>query len=126
MRYNFSIEVTFAIKVALPNQVKTISIFEEFDGQLALTRRQDPIHVGLQRDNLIINQRLVRAFASKTHNLEHISISFMIDARHFFDSCQQSYTWHHLRSLTLTSSILTQKAPEGRSLRYYRTPPWQP
>jgi len=54
---------------------------------------------------------LVRAFASRSRDFERISISYMIDAQQFFKSCQRSYTWHHLQSLILTSSILTLTAP---------------
>lgn len=59
---------------------------------------------------------LTRTFASKSRNLEHLSVSFKIDARPFFKSCQPSDTWDHLRSLTLTSSILVQGADPKRIL----------
>ena len=56
---------------------------------------------------------LVNAFMSISRSFEHLSISFMIDSRQFFGVCKLSYTWYRLRSLKLTSSILTQTAPEG-------------
>ena len=55
---------------------------------------------------------LVRAFASKSRDFERLSIAYMIAAQQFFNSCQPSYTWHRLQSLRLTSSILTQTAPQ--------------
>ncbi|KAK4236892.1 hypothetical protein C8A03DRAFT_16520 [Achaetomium macrosporum] len=100
------------LRDALPSHVRTVSIFEDFNEQLALALRRDPFHLGYADTNPIAGRRLVRAFASKSRDFEHLSISFMIDAQQFFDSCLQSYTWPRLQSLTLTSSILTRTAPQ--------------
>lgn len=104
-------ELSSVVENALPSYLKTVSIFEDFDNQLALALRSDIHHLGLFDPNPVAGFKLVRAFASKSRNLEHLSISFMIDAQHFFNSCQLSYTWPLLRSLTLTSSILTHTSP---------------
>jgi hypothetical protein len=108
---NTSIEVASAIQDALPSHVRTVSIFEDFNDQLVLALRSDTPYLGIMT-NPIADPMLVRAFASKSRGFEHLSISYMIDARQFFDSCQLSYTWHHLQSLILTSSILSQTTPK--------------
>jgi len=101
------------------SHIRTVSIFEDFNEQhrLALQNDTSPRHLGrlntsLAADQWLVDQTLVSAFASKSRDFEHLSISFMIDARQFFNSCQQSYTWPLLQSLTLTSSVLTKAAPE--------------
>jgi hypothetical protein len=109
---NASIELASVLQDALPSHVKTVSIFEDFNEQLALALRSDTPYLGLVNTNPIADRTLVRAFASKSRDFEHLSISFMIDAQQFFDSCQQSYTWPHLQLLSLTSSILTRTTPQ--------------
>ncbi|KAI0008408.1 hypothetical protein F4779DRAFT_450871 [Xylariaceae sp. FL0662B] len=105
-------ELASVLQDALPSHVRTVSIFEDFNEQLALALRSDTPYLGLINTNAIADRTLVRAFASKSRDFEHLSISFMIDAGQFFDSCQQSYTWPRLQSLTLTSPILTRTAPQ--------------
>jgi hypothetical protein len=100
------------IQDALPSHVRTVSIFEEFNDQLALALRSDTTYLRIIDTSPVAGLMLVRAFASKSRDFERLSISYMIDAQQFFNSCQLSYTWHHLQSLTLTSSILTQTAPQ--------------
>ena len=109
MPINFLIELASVIQDALPSHVKTVSIFEDFNDQLALALHNGMPYPGLIETNPVACLKLVRAFASKSRDLEYLSISFMIDAQQFLNSCQPSYTWHHLKSLTLTSSILTQR-----------------
>jgi hypothetical protein len=63
-------------------------------------------HLGQDIESAI-DLSLAKAFAAKSHHLEHLSISYMIDAQQFFTSCQQlPCTWTLLQSLTLTSSTL--------------------
>lgn len=46
-------------------------------------------------------------FATASLYLEHLSIAFIIDAVDFFDQCREKWLWCELRSLTLTSQLLT-------------------
>lgn len=108
MTSNTMIELASAIQKALPSHIKIVSIFEDADDQLALKLRhgvQPWDHVDI---NPATDPRLARAFASKSRDFEHLSISYMIDAQQIFNSCRPRYTWRHLQSLTLTPSILTQ------------------
>lgn len=77
---------------------------------------EDPVYLDYVHTNPLPDQQLVEAFASQSRDLEKLSISFMIDAHQFFDAYRQSYTWPRLRSLTLTSSLLTPDTPEEKIL----------
>lgn len=99
------------IRDALPSHVRTLSIFEDSNDQLRLALKSRKTHLRLKDmypyswDPL----NLPTAFASKSCEFEHLSISYMIDARDFFLSCQPSSTWPNLRSVALTSSLLQTK-----------------
>lgn len=45
-------------------------------------------------------------FVSKSLKLQHLSISFMINAESLFQKCQSDWTWPRLQSLALTSKLL--------------------
>ncbi|KAK4065154.1 uncharacterized protein Triagg1_8593 [Trichoderma aggressivum f. europaeum] len=47
-----------------------------------------------------------RAVAKASLELEHLSASFMVDAGHFFQACEPSWTWPNLTWLAMTSSLL--------------------
>lgn len=100
------------IQDGLPTHIRTVSIFEDFNDQLALALYNDPRYSRLTDTSPVADLTLARAFASKSRDFERLSISYMIEAQQFFNSCQLYYTWHHLQSLTLTSSILTQTTPQ--------------
>jgi hypothetical protein len=46
------------------------------------------------------------AFASRSQDLEQLSVSYMVNAEDFFGACLPSWTWPHLESLALTSQLL--------------------
>ncbi|OJD13110.1 hypothetical protein AJ78_06392 [Emergomyces pasteurianus Ep9510] len=105
-------ELASIIRDVLPSHTRTVSIFEDFNDRLLLALRSDMWDLLHLDTNPIADSMLVNAFASRSQGFEHFFMSYMIDARQFFNSCQPSYTWHHLKSLTLTSSILTQAASQ--------------
>ena len=49
---------------------------------------------------------LEAVFASKSLDLQHLAISFMINAEELFRHCQSTWNWPHLQSLALTSQLL--------------------
>ncbi|KAK2755715.1 hypothetical protein FQN54_005865 [Arachnomyces sp. PD_36] len=103
--------LTSAIKNTLPSNVKRISIFEDFDGHIPTPIRRGVGLSALRNARLEAELALRRALASKSRDLEQLSISYLIDATRLFGCSQQSWTWYHLQSLTLTASILKQTAP---------------
>jgi hypothetical protein len=110
---NLSIELASVIQKSLPNHVKRVSIFEDFNDQLISALNSDTPYLGLVNTSPVTNVTLAKALVSKSYSLERLFISYMIDAQQFFDLCRRlSHTWHHLESLTLTSSVLAQEAPQ--------------
>lgn len=51
-------------------------------------------------------ERLGSVFASKSLDLQHLAVSFMINAEELFQQCQSTWSWSHLQSLALTSQLL--------------------
>lgn len=49
---------------------------------------------------------LSAVFASKSLDLQHLAVSFMVNAEELFLQCQSTWTWPHLQSLALTSQLL--------------------
>lgn len=49
--------------------------------------------------------------ASHSLKLQHLSVSFMINAETFFRQCQSTWTWARLQSLALTSKLLRRRDP---------------
>jgi len=92
------------------SHLRTLSIFEDSNEQLSLIVHNDWASNRASNIDPRVGQTLARALVSKSRDLEQLSISFIADAKQFFDSCHQSCYWPHLRSLTLTSPILTRTA----------------
>ncbi|EWY89994.1 hypothetical protein FOYG_07632 [Fusarium oxysporum NRRL 32931] len=90
---------------SLPKTVKKITIFEDFNEnflELYALGRGYLLDVNPPRVRLP-DPALGAAFAAQSQKLEHISVAFMVDARHFFEACQPDWQWPHLQSLTLTA-----------------------
>ncbi|KAH8711816.1 hypothetical protein GQ44DRAFT_661502 [Phaeosphaeriaceae sp. PMI808] len=105
------------LDACVPKYVKRVSIFLDFNNQLTLALNNhrpylNPhIKIAPAEIMLAISLWLAAAFAAKSHHLERLSISYIIDAQQFFTSCQQlPCTWNVLQSLTLTSSTLARTA----------------
>ncbi|KAF4440143.1 hypothetical protein FACUT_3666 [Fusarium acutatum] len=47
-----------------------------------------------------------KSIAQTSLRLNEPSVSFFIDAMNFFEACEEAWTWDHLKSLSLTSSLL--------------------
>ncbi|KAL6707494.1 hypothetical protein ACN47E_004064 [Coniothyrium glycines] len=106
-------ELAFLIHDCVPRHVKRLSFFKDYNQQLALALHNTTPYLGRDIETAsAVDLRLAETFAAKSHQLEHLSISYMIDAQQLFTSCQQlPCTWNLLQSLTLTSSTLARKTP---------------
>ncbi|KAF5652321.1 hypothetical protein F25303_3448 [Fusarium sp. NRRL 25303] len=49
-----------------------------------------------------------KSIAQTSLRLNELSVSFFIDAMDFFEACEEEWTWDHLKSLSLTTSLLFQ------------------
>jgi hypothetical protein len=91
----------------LPKTLKGLTIFEDFNQDLITALGNPPIPGILRVDvTRIVDPRICTAFASRSIELEQLSISYMVNAEDFFRNCIQSWTWQHLQSLALTSQLL--------------------
>ncbi|KAI1375988.1 hypothetical protein F4677DRAFT_459934 [Hypoxylon crocopeplum] len=107
----------YIVEVGLPKGLKRLSVFEDFSEDWSLC-----IPSAVAR---IPQPQVARAFAQRSLQLEHLSVSFMVEAQHFFDAPQQHWAWHslppqrwawdNLQSLALTSQLLVPlPAEEGQ------------
>ena len=96
------------ISQQLPTSVKTVTIFEDFnENYLHLFSLSRGRKLDLNPDRVRITTPAVgAAFATKSRQLEYLSVAFLADAYDFFDACQPHWRWHQLRSLTLTSRMM--------------------
>ncbi|KAF5724097.1 hypothetical protein FMUND_1162 [Fusarium mundagurra] len=101
-----------------PQHVRSVTIFENFNEQIMEAIRSN-MNSTISSTSMQIETRrrtkyeLGEAFAVKSRSLEHLSVSFMIDARDFFTSCKTIIDWPQLRSLILTTPLMT-KGSRGR------------
>ncbi|OAL48465.1 hypothetical protein IQ07DRAFT_571171 [Pyrenochaeta sp. DS3sAY3a] len=117
-RHHYQMQIACAYELAsliqhsVPKHVKRVSIFKDFNNQLSLALNNRTPYIGPDMElTSAVDLGLAKAFAAKIRHLEHLSISYMIDAEQFFTSCQQlPCTWNLLQSLTLTSSTLARNA----------------
>ncbi|KAF1736809.1 hypothetical protein CRV24_002419 [Beauveria bassiana] len=76
-------EFASVIQDALPSHVEMLSIFESPNSELVSAMHRDPPLGQIIDDNMTAGAELVRALVSRSCDLKHLSISFMIDARQF-------------------------------------------
>jgi hypothetical protein len=85
-----TIDLKRVIDGELPQNLKGLLVFEDFNPKLALALAKLPDVWGNSDAIRIIDPELGAAFASKSLDLERLSVSYMTDAEHFFQACQQS------------------------------------
>ncbi|KAK3293732.1 uncharacterized protein B0H64DRAFT_419396 [Chaetomium fimeti] len=95
----------------LPNTLKKVSVFEDFSDTLATILVEDQnrnfTSVRMQVEAVrIADPQVGAAFASRSRDLEQLSVSYMVNAEDFFGACLPSWTWLRLESLALTSQLL--------------------
>lgn len=91
----------------MPQTLKQISIFEETHEDYVTLLQRDPLIRERSEITRVTSPAVSAAFAKRSLGLEKLSVAFMVEASDFFQSCQQHWVWSHMRSLTLTSRILT-------------------
>lgn len=101
------------ISQQLSKNVKTVRIFEDFnENYLEVFQNSRGINAHLNPDRVRITTiKTGAAFARKSRQLENLSVAFLVDACHFFDACQPHWQWPHLRSLALTSRMMSKNNP---------------
>lgn len=94
------------VGTGLPGSLKSLTIFEDSYRRYNrfLRRLSDGPWINLFLETL----RLGAMFASRSRGLQHLCISFMINAEDVFRNCQPAWNWPHLQTLALTSNFLRQ------------------
>ncbi|KAI1505026.1 hypothetical protein F5X99DRAFT_431132 [Biscogniauxia marginata] len=98
------IGLSFTMRDYLPDTLNSLIVFEDsykfYDPFLKQPAR-------IPWFNLVDpSEGLGAVFASKSLDLQHLAISFMINAEELFRHCQSTWSWSHLQSLALTSQLL--------------------
>ncbi|KAK3373636.1 hypothetical protein B0T24DRAFT_657456 [Lasiosphaeria ovina] len=94
----------------LPQSLKRVSVFEDFSEWLAgilQTGQFVPWQPQVEISR-VVDPRIAAAFAARSVDLEQLSVAYMVNAEDFFGrtAYNSSWTWHHLKSLALTSQFL--------------------
>lgn len=98
---------------SLPPTLKTLTVFEDFDENIAEALASGgswPLYDPVSRYR-IADPVMGATLAPKSIGLQHLSVSFMVDAEDFFNYCQERWTWRRLETLILTSQLLQEAKP---------------
>lgn len=87
-------------RLALAEQSKRLTLFEDFNEDLYATF---PEEGQLTR---IVDESIGRTLVKASLCLENLSVSFLSDAKDFFQAYEPSWIWKDLVSLALTSQLL--------------------
>jgi hypothetical protein len=90
----------YFVQERLPKTLKRLSVFEDFNDSLVAALCTDA--------SRIVDARIGAAFASRSLDLDQLSVSYMVNAEDFFQACTPTWTWQRLQSLALTSQLLRQ------------------
>lgn len=113
----WALDFSRLVQERLPKTLKSIVVFEDFSRNLGAVLHNAQGLLG-QRVNLsrMLDAQVGTAFARRSLDLQHLSVSYMVDAMHFFQGCmpdllgrhsdRETWTWQHLQSLALTSQCL--------------------
>ncbi|KAG7106846.1 hypothetical protein HYQ44_013824 [Verticillium longisporum] len=107
-------EHSLMFQQSLPATVKTLTVFEDFNEKIAetLARSERLAWYRCVARYRIADPGLGAIFASKSLKLERLSVSFLVDAEDFFDSCiKEQGTWRQLETLALTVRLFQEGKP---------------
>ncbi|KAJ3579450.1 hypothetical protein NPX13_g1118 [Xylaria arbuscula] len=100
-------DLCYLLRRVLPNTLKKLTIFEENSDLCPLYPFLNCwVFAGAWRNNPSPVRGLEAHFASKSLHLEHLAVSFMVNAEGVFRHCESAWKWSHLQSIALTSQLL--------------------
>ncbi|KAI8956176.1 hypothetical protein F4801DRAFT_525706 [Xylaria longipes] len=103
-REHYEQELFFVLRRHLPDTLNKFIIFQD-SYKFYDSFPKPPANV-LSLNLFNPDERLGPIFASKSLNLQHLAISFMVNAEELFRYCQSTWSWLNLQSLALTSQLL--------------------
>jgi hypothetical protein len=89
----------YLVQNNLPKTLKRLLVFEDFDEDIAAALCNalwPPVDV-----SRIVDAMVGTAFASRSLDLEQISVAYMVNAEDFFQACVPTWIWQRLQSLAL-------------------------
>jgi hypothetical protein len=102
--------------------LKRVSIFEKDFNEKRMKElvSGQPPWRSLVEVSRIVDPKIGAAFAPRSLHLEHLSLSYLVNAEDFFGACLPTWIWPRLQSLTLTSQLLRHpgRRPEVDTLLY--------
>ncbi|CAH0016473.1 unnamed protein product [Clonostachys rhizophaga] len=107
----------------LPAQLKKLSVFEDFNETLLSVFEKSShsfyaffptgqSYIGSMNPDRVRgpSRQVAEGFAARSLDLEHLSVAFMAEARHFIDGVKKTWKWRELRSLSLTSRLMDRES----------------
>lgn len=103
-----------AIRTRFPDTLKRLTVFEDaYKFYDPFPKRPARVFwLGLGDPS----EGLGAIFASKSLNLQHFAISFMVNAEEVFRHCHSTWSWSHLQSLALTSQLLEDDRGKSKQI----------
>ncbi|KKP06624.1 hypothetical protein THAR02_01221 [Trichoderma harzianum] len=104
----------------LPDTHNSLTIFEDsYRFYDRYPSRSTPM---VWHDSVDSSNNIQAVLASHSLKLQHLSISFMVNAETFFRQCQSTWAWPRMQSLALTSKLLRHEAEDHDSITDHRSP----
>ncbi|KAF5614933.1 uncharacterized protein FTJAE_13543 [Fusarium tjaetaba] len=96
------------ISTGMPETLKRLTIFQDSKQYLTERALQDGNYVSISPEDMSEFDfvGITKSTAQTSLTLDELSVSFYVDAMNFFKACEEEWTWDHLKSLSLTSSLL--------------------
>ncbi|KAF5679485.1 hypothetical protein FCIRC_6098 [Fusarium circinatum] len=118
MLISLTIDHLGVIGMPLPSTLERLILFQDAKLFLKQSVHQDPAFLislaspgYTSMDDTLSNSENL---AQTSLRLRELAVSFLVGAMDFFRACKKEWTWIHLQSLSLTSSLLLQNTKEQR------------
>ena len=109
------VEVLSLLQTHLPGTLRRLSLWQDFDDNIAMALSSPQSFWGRGvATRHFDSPRIDAAFASRSLDLEELSVSYLVDAEGFFQACEQVWVWQRLRFLALTSQVLHETTSRQR------------
>lgn len=100
----------FALRNQIPSTVRTLCVFEDsqrfYDALPPRLFQPHHLHLYGQGGWLDPGHSIEATFAYKSRELQHLAVSFIVNAEEVFRNCRKIWTWPQLESLALTSQLM--------------------
>lgn len=109
----------------LPPTLDRLSVFEDWNTMLEWRAGDSLLPEYWGNPIRYMGPKLANAFRNRSRSLQHLSISYMIDAKIFFAACQSDWVWERLEFLALTCTLLSKHYYDESVAGNVDAPLWQ-